>query len=129
MTEIKGKILNKGQLAFIERNKQRIAALPPALCAICNEPRPRKNKYCKPCWAHIQSLQGQKVRAGVPSYAYCTKSPTKAHEWVLDMQSRGKCTYCKKSRQFTAVIGGDYWGHDEREVAYAKARVSTDDYV
>lgn len=115
--------MNKGQLAFIERNRQRIAAMPPALCAKCGGPRNRKNKYCTDCWIGIQSAQGKRQQE-CPTYAYCVKSPAKAHEWVLDSANHGVCKWCKKSRQFTAVIGGDGWGHDDREIAYVKARAA-----
>ena len=129
MTETKTKVLNKGQLAFIERNRQRIAAMPPAVCAKCGDPRKRKNKYCHRCWTNMQSFQANQLKQGVPNYAHCAKSPTKAHEWVLDMQNRGVCKWCKKSRQFTAVIGGDGWGHDEKELAYVKARVNAGNFL
>ena len=128
MAETK-KLLNKGQQAFIERNKQRIAALPPAVCAICGAPRKRKNKYCPRCWTDIQEGRANLVKEGVPSYAHCAKSPTRAHEWVLNMQNWGTCNWCSKARQFSSVIGPDSWGHDEREIAYAKARVRNGDYV
>lgn len=123
MPTSKTKKLNKGQLLFIERNKQRIAALPPAVCAKCGEPRKRKNKYCHRCWTNMQTLKGSTINTSIPTYAYCPKSPTEAHMWTLDDHNYGKCSYCNKGRQFTAVIGGDAWGHDALERALEKSYV------